>query len=189
MFVNNVADDTLEKSWFVMRVTYQRELKAKEILDKLGIESFVPTKRVRKTTKEGFKIWSTESVIHNYIFINTYKEKLNELKRYEIPWLRYVMKNRSEAQKQPLIVPERQMQSFIAIAGNEKEKIMYLDSEEVDLTCGDKVRILSGPFEGAEGTFMKVQNRGGKRVVVKIEGIIAVATTTLPGSFVEKIEN
>ncbi len=30
------------KIWFPMRVTYQREMKVKSELDKLGIESFVP---------------------------------------------------------------------------------------------------------------------------------------------------
>ena len=30
------------KTWFPMRVTYQREMKVKAELDRLGIENFVP---------------------------------------------------------------------------------------------------------------------------------------------------
>ncbi len=172
-----------------MRVTYQRELKVKERLDQLGIDNFVPMRRVRKTTKEGTRIWQVESAIHNYIFIKTDKNTISELKRLEIPWLRYVMRREGDFVKGPLTVPERQMLSFIAIAGNENEKILYLNSEEINLSRGDKVRILSGPFEGAEGTFMKVHNGRGKRVVVKIEGVVAVATTIIPSVLVEKIDS
>ena len=32
------------KTWFPMRVTYQREMKVKRELDRLGIENFMPMK-------------------------------------------------------------------------------------------------------------------------------------------------
>ena len=34
--------------WYVLRVTYQRELSTKEYLDKLNIENFVPVRVVRR---------------------------------------------------------------------------------------------------------------------------------------------
>ena len=36
--------------WYVLRVTYQRELSTKEYLDKLNIENFVPVRVVRQGT-------------------------------------------------------------------------------------------------------------------------------------------
>ena len=52
-----------------------------------------------------------------------------------------------------------------------------------------KVRVLAGPFEGVEGTFMRVVNgKREKRVVVKIAGVVAIATASLPISLVEKID-
>ena len=86
-------------------------------------------------------------------------------------------------------VPERQMKNFIAIAGTEDERVMFLNPEEVDLSKGDKVRVLGGPFEGVEGHFMRVINgKREKRVVVKITGVAAIATASLPVSLVEKID-
>ena len=38
------------KSWFPMRVTYQREMKVKAELDRLGIENFVPLRYVMDRT-------------------------------------------------------------------------------------------------------------------------------------------
>ncbi|MEG2065146.1 MAG: transcription termination/antitermination NusG family protein, partial [Alistipes sp.] len=62
-----------ELRWYVLRVTYQRELPSKERLDKLGVESFVPTRMVRRTGRLGRFVWICEAVVHNYIFIHTAK--------------------------------------------------------------------------------------------------------------------
>ena len=58
----------------------------------------------------------------------------------------------------------------------------------IDLKKGDRVRIMTGPFEGVEGIYIKMPNRHEKRVVIKIEGIAAVATVALNASDVEKLE-
>ena len=47
---------------------------------------------------------------------------------------------------------------------------------------------MTGPFEGVEGIYIKMPNRHEKRVVIKIEGIAAVATVALNASDVEKLE-
>ena len=58
----------------------------------------------------------------------------------------------------------------------------------IDLRRGDRVRVLTGPFEGVEGIYIKMPNRHEKRVVIKIEGIAAVATLALNAADVEKLE-
>ena len=50
-----------EKKWFAMRVTYQRELIAKEKLDSIGIESFVPTLRIKRADKSGQPVGESRS--------------------------------------------------------------------------------------------------------------------------------
>lgn len=177
-----------DEYWFVLRVTYQRELSSKEKLDKLGITNFVPSCLVRRKGKAGRFVWETEVAIHNYIFVRTTAAILKTLKQDKLPWLRYVMRKRTDGSVYPQIVPDNQMNSFIAVAGNSKERGLFLDPDTIDLTKGDRVRILAGPFEGVEGVFIRVRSKHEKRVVVKIDGITAVATTSLPGLLVEKIE-
>ena len=46
-------------------------------------------------------------------------------------------------------------------------------------------RVTGGPFKGAEGYIKRI--RGNRRLVVALEGIIAVATTYIPGRFLEKM--
>ena len=79
------------------------------------------------------------------------------------------------------------MLDFIAVAGSDDDRIEFISEEQLHLTQGDRVRILSGPFEGVEGIFMKLNNKRGRCVVIKIEGVTAVATASIPAILVEKI--
>lgn len=178
---------TNEKQWFVLRVTYQRELIAQEKLQAIGIDSFVPVKRIKSTNKLGHTVWKRVAALHNYIFVNSTREKIDCIKREYIPWLRYVISPNREDTTKIMTVPTKQMESFIAIAGNENERILYLNPDELNLTNGDRVRILDGPFKGTEGILIKIERRREKRVVVKIDGVAAVATTTIPQILIEKI--
>ena len=77
------------------------------------------------------------------------------------------------------------MENFIKVAGTYEERLIYLDAEPGDFTRGERVRIIGGMFAGAEGVFVRF--KGDRRVVVNIEGIIAVATTFVHPSMIEKI--
>lgn len=173
--------------WFVLRVTYQREMMAKEVLDSLNIANFLPTEKVRRRTPQGKYVTVVQPAIHNYLFVHTTKDVVDDLKQFRLPYLRYVMTTDSGV-RNILTVPDYQMENFIAIAGNEDEQAEFLNIEDLRFSQGDKVRILGGPFAGVEGIYMRTSNTRSKRVVVQVAGMFAVATTTLPLSMVEKIE-
>lgn len=175
-----------ESAWYVLRVTYQREMQAHLKLMDMGIESYVPTQR-KKIVRGGRTTYRTVSALHNYLFVRATLGEIKHIKELYIPYLRFMMGHDENGTRCPQCVPEDQMRHFIAITGSENEMIKYLDPETVDLTKGDRVRILAGPFEGVEGTFMKIAARNEKRVVVKIEGITAVATAAIPAALVERI--
>ncbi len=177
---------TKQNEWYVLRVTYQRELAAHKLLDDNGITNFVPTILVRRNGRDGKFKWERKAAIHNYVFVHADKTTIQSLKTNLIPYLRYVMTS-VNGQSRIQTVPEWQMRNFIAVAGNAHERALFLDPLEVNLSRGDSVRITGGPFEGVEGTFISVRNEKEKRVVVKIEGIAAVATTVIPASLVEKL--
>ena len=50
---------------------------------------------------------------------------------------------------------------------------------------GQKVRITDGVFKGVIGEFVRI--RHDRRVVVNIEGVMAIATTFIPPSLVEPV--
>ena len=174
-------------AWYVLRVTYQREITASKALEELQIEHYVPTIRTRIRNEKGVSIgWKTEPLVHNYIFVHDSYENILKLKQSKLDYLRFMMgKDDAGLLNIPQYVPDRQMNDFIKVVRTMGFKPVDVN---IDLRKGDRVRVLTGPFEGVEGVFVKMPTRHEKRVVIKIEGVAAVATMALNASDVEKIE-
>lgn len=176
-----------EVAWYVLRVTYQREITASKALEELQIEHYVPTIRTRIRNEKGVSIgWKTEPLVHNYIFIHDSYENILKLKQGKLDYLRFIMgKGKDGLLSEAQFVPDKQMADFMKVVRTMGSKPV---DPNIDLRKGDKVRILTGPFEGVEGVYVRMPNRHEKRVVVQIEGIAAVATVALNASDVEKLE-
>ena len=67
----------------------------------------------------------------------------------------------------------------------EPDPLGHLPEAPAELRRGDRVRVTEGVFKGAEGYIRRV--KGNRRLIVSIEGVVAVATTYIPGCFLEKI--
>ena len=169
------------KEWFAIRVTFNREMKVKDDLDARGIENFIPMKYVMGV-RRGRRVKKLVPTIHNLIFFHIEPSLMKEYKAQTHLPIRYIM---NPATRKPVIIPKAEMDNFIAVAGTYDEQLVYLSPDTKGLTRGDRVRILGGPFEGAEGVLKRV--KGNSRVVVSIEGIVAVATTVIHPSLIEKI--
>lgn len=182
--VSAVAAIAEREEWYVMRVTYQRELAARERLSDMGIDSFVPTHKVRKPKRGGGYTLSEVSRLHNYIFIHTTPSMLQHIKQHSIPYLRFMMAKGEDGSQEKQFVPHAEMENFIAICRSEEGRIL---AESENLHLGDRVRILVGPLCGVEGYYAGAASRGGRRVVVRIEGVAAVATGLYAASQVEKL--
>ena len=183
--MNNIKKNAV--AWYVLRVTYQREITASKALEELQIEHYVPTIRTRIRNDKGVSIgWKTEPLVHNYIFIHDSYENILKIKQGKLDYLRFMMgKDESGMLSMPQYVPDKQMADFMKVVRTMGSKPV---DPNVDLKKGDHVRVLTGPFEGVEGIYIKMPNRHEKRVVIKILGVAAVATMALNASDVEKLE-
>lgn len=182
--------------WYVLLVAYRTELKIKELMRELGqVEAFVPMRRIRKRDKQGRFCYVEKIALNNYVFVHTTQKRLLQLKA-EHPFkldfnfmLRDVYEGMNKVGRTPVIVPREQMLNFIAIAGNQQERVQFLDAQKIDWKVGQRVRVVAGPFAGVEGIYLSTTRKHERRVVVQLEGIAAVATTALPSQLVEKIED
>ena len=148
--------------WYAVRVTYSRELFFKEYLDAAGIENYIPMRYEYVVRKER-RLRKLVPAVHNLVFVRSTRERMDEIKNK----------------------PDSQMRSFIAVSGTYDQAVLYLEPTELNLSQGTRVRITGGIFEGVEGVFVRV--RHDRRVVVNIEGVMAVATTFVHASLVEEI--
>ncbi|WP_455587284.1 UpxY family transcription antiterminator [Bacteroides sp.] len=174
--------------WYPLRVTYSRELLLKEVLDTEKIENFIPMHYECVKAKGGdtSKKRKLVPVVHNLIFVRSSLKCIERIKRSVAPLLvvRYIFDRETRL---PLVVPDTQMRSFIAVSGNYEEQVVYLDPAANDLQKGDPVRITGGVFDGVEGIVIRV--KGDRRVVVCIQGVMAVATAYIHPSLIKKIED
>jgi transcription antitermination factor NusG len=170
-----------KKLWYAIRVTYNRELKVKADLDARGITNFVPM-QYRREERKGVMVKRLVPSVHNLIFINLTPSEMTDYKRSTDLPIRYIMNRET---RKPITVPDREMESFIKVAGTYEEKLIYLNPEPGDFSKGERVRIIGGDFEGAEGIFVRV--KGDRRVLINVQGVVAVATTYVHPSMIEKI--
>lgn len=169
--------------WWAMSAPYQRELKAKAALDKLGIENFVPMRYQAVRKRTGSMSRELLPAIHNLIFVRGSKPCVSQAKK-DILWLQWLTRP-EDGKNVPVTVPDKDMEQFIAVTNTYNEHLIYIQPDEIDLRKGTPVRILGGPFNGFEGTFIKVKGSRKKRVVVMLKGIVGVAMAEITPDLLE----
>lgn len=180
------AEDDSRILWFAMSAPYRRELKARDYLQAKGVECFIPMVPTILQKRNGVKSRQLVPAIHNLIFVHTSKSIIQELKR-GVDYLQYRTTPKN-GKNIPIIVPDKQMQQFIAVTQAAGEELTYLRPEEVDIEKGAKVRIHGGAFDGTEGIFVKIHGKRNPRVVLLIQGIAAVAMAEISAEYIEVIK-
>ena len=163
------------KTWFPMRVTYQREMKVKAELDRLGNDGDMELRRV------------LVPAISNLIFVRSTQNRVSELKRTNevLEPLRYMMDRTASCEHTIMTVADREMENFMRVASRTDDSVMFLDEETVVGKKGKRVEIMGGAFEGVTGVIRRVKRC--KRVVVEIEGVASVAIAWVPAGMLKEI--
>ena len=175
------------KAWFPMRVTYQREMKVKAELDRLGIENFIPmTYRVVVADTDNPRR-ELVPAISNLIFVRSTQERLSELKQSNevLEPLRYMMDHTASREHAIMTVVDKEMENFIRVASRTDDSVMFLDADTVVGKEGKRVEIMGGVFEGVSGVIRRVKRC--KRVVVELEGIASVAIAFVPAVLLKEL--
>ena len=152
-------------SWFALRATYSRELKVQDELRARGVRTFVPM------------MWKEKKLIpavNNLVFVYWTRSELDAYIRSfadERP-VNYYWDRTTNA---PIIVPQKAMEDFIAVASSLDEDLIYLTEISDKLREGMSVKVKDGPFKGVEGKVVRI--RKSRRVLVELPGMLAVAST------------
>lgn len=169
------------QAWFAIRVTYSREMLVKSYLDGIGIENYIPMHTAERTYNgTSRKVW--EPLVHNLIFVRTSAGELKRIKSESALPIRYIMNRETNT---PTVIPEREMQDFIAVVATLNEHVEIVPPEAVDLSSGDRVRITDGPFKGIMGVY--IRHKGHSKVAVAIRDIATALTAYVPAKFIEKL--
>lgn len=179
-----------ESHWYVLRTTYGRERKAYEYIIAHGGIAFHPTVSVVREIN-GKRTRVSESRLPNIFFAYGTEEEIKSFvyDNVNLPFLRFYYRHfhsGSQVEKEPMIVPDRQMDNLRLICRTDAEDIVVSAGEVEKFQSGQHVRITEGKFKGITGIVARYM--GQQRVGIVIDGLLTVATAYIPSAFVEKVE-
>lgn len=199
-----------EKHWYAMKVFYNKVFEMEDLLEAYHIESFIAVQREeqkgrahslaarklagdkdrigrRKFIQAGPMIFKRNPIVSSLMFIHADDSQLafvsDRLFDKELQKAHGFIYKSADG-KGYAVIPDIQMESFklaIAAWSNGWEVL----ESGVPIEKGDKVRVVDGPLKGAEGYIKRIGKN--KRLLVCIEGVIAVATSYIPRQFLEKV--
>lgn len=170
--------------WYVLRVSYSRELKIKAQLDKRGIKAFVPM-MWRKNVKAGKTEKKLVPAVGNLCFVRWTRPEIDDFIRSygENSPVHYYW---DRTASRPMTVPDKAMEDFITVASTMDEDLVYLTEISDKLREGQKVRVKSGSFAGITGKIIRI--RKSRRIMVELPGMLAVASTYVRPENIEILE-
>lgn len=173
--------------WYVLRATYGRVNASYEYLAQKGIEVYHPTIFVyrmvngkRKRLEESrlpniFFAQSTEEILKTYVFDNV-----------NLPHLRFYYRYAglgNERTKEPLIVPDRQMESLKIICGHKEADNVVVPNDKHQFDKGETVIVTDGDFKGVIGKVARYCKQ--LRVGVIIDSFLTIATAYVPRGYLK----
>lgn len=177
--------------WYALRTTYGREKKAFDYIIANNGAAFWPTITVVKRDANGKKSAVLESRIPNILFAYGTEEEITNFvyDNVHLPFLRFYYQHHhtgNVVQKEPLIVPDKQMESLKIICNANAEDIKIVPDDMNKFQKGQLVKVINGSFRGVVGRVARWQ--GQQRIGVIIDGLLTVSTAYVPSAFIESVD-
>lgn len=179
--------------WFMFRITYSR---ARQLYDELkdkqdGYLVWFPCEK-HITYSQGRKYEELVPMFKGNLFIfSTFQQALSLTRRGGgHDWVDFVYDrtSRNDAGRlQPLLIPFRQMCSFVRAANVMHPWAHIVSEEDIRFRPGGLVRITDGPFRDVIGRVARVS--GQTRVVVTIKGVGHYSTAYISCRFLEPYDD
>jgi len=193
-------------AWYAVKVFYNKVFEIEEELSSRGIESYIP---VQKVEIKGLKYlhFKREMALHpgepmdtRYLFEEPYLyQRVPVVKsllffrcqRSEVKQIRDLLGERGFIYKTAdwqhyAVIPDREMEIFKLVASSGESGLEFFAEDDITrYKQGSRVRVIDGPLKGAEGYIKRIKKN--RRLLVAIEGVIAVATSYIPPENLEII--
>jgi transcription termination/antitermination protein NusG len=166
----------VEKQWFVFYTKSRHEKKVKELLERSGVEVFLPMQKVMRQWSDRKKKVEVP-LFNSYIFARVFEHQVNDI--LQTPGISWVIRHNG---KPAVLRPHEYniIQRFITSG-------LFLETQGIDdsLEAGDKAEVVDGPLAGISGTLSGSANH--QKLHVILEGINQVIRVAIPGNLLKKI--
>ena len=193
-------------NWYALKVFFGKVFEYEARLGDMDLETYIPVRkdllkgeehmralrrlatpddrrRDNQFEQVGPLIYKRVPVVSSLLFVRAPKDRLKEIETC-IKDKGFIYKT---ADRETFaVIPDKQMAMFQLVCSSGAEGLdFFADDDLTRYKAGDKVRVLEGPLKGAEGYIKRI--RKDRRLLVSIEGFIAVATSFIPPQFLEKV--
>ena len=200
---------TMEESklnWYALKVFYGKVFDIEAKLADMDLETYIPVRkdllkgeehmralrrlatpddrrRDNQFVQAGPLIYKRVPIVTSLLFVRAPKERVKEIED-TVKDKGFIY--RTADRKGEAVIPDKQMAMFQLVCSSGAEGLeFFADDDMTRYRTGDRVRVLEGPLQGAEGYIKRI--RKDRRLLVAIEGFIAVATSFIPPQFLEKV--
>ena len=197
--------------WYALKVFYNKVFEMEDLLAAMGMETFLAVEKVQlkgaehlrarkiiskaepvtdpRFVLEGPVIYQRKPCVTSLIFVKTDPEgilRVDELFREGGSQGRPKGFIYRSTDKTFCEIPASQMAAFRLVVESGDSGLEFFSANDFTrFRKGSKVRVKDGPFKGAEGYIKRI--RRNRRLLVCIEGVIAVATSYIPPQNLEII--
>jgi len=198
--------EEIKRNWYALKVFYNKVFEIEALLGEMDLETYIPVRKVQlkgedhlraarrlatlddtrrdnQFFQEGPVIFKRVPVVSSLLFVRAPEERVPEI--VGVVYGRGFLYRMADG-KRPSVIPDKQMAMFQMVCSSGADGLEFFSDEDMTrYKQGDKVRVLEGPLKGAEGYIKRI--RKDRRLLVAIEGFIAVATSFIPPQFLEKV--
>ena len=206
-------EEVQQLNWYALKIFFNKVFEIEELLEEMDVETYLPVQKKelkgqervlaarrldqnpekpdRRYLRQGPQIFQRKPILSSLIFVRTDARTIvkvgEELKGD--PEINRPMGfvYRTADWKEYSVIPEHQMKVFRMVVESGAEGLEFFADDDITrFHLGDKVRVKEGPLKGAEGYIRRI--RKNRRLLVSIEGVIAVATSYIPPENLEKVQ-
>ncbi|MDO4165055.1 MAG: UpxY family transcription antiterminator [Bacteroides sp.] len=167
-----------QTQWFVMRDLKRSNAKlpAYKMLMEEKIELFVPMKW-QLVIRAGKRVRMEVPFMQDLLFVRDTRLHLTPIVdrtlTLQYRWLKGTY-------REPMVVPDKEMERFIFAARSSSEPKYYLPEEITPEMYGRKILIVGGQLDGYEGYLLTTRGSKVKRLLVELQGFLAVGVEVNP---------
>lgn len=173
-------ENNREIFWFALRVFKNIPALVDEF-SRMGWETFRAF--TVEETFEGTRIVRKEvPLVKNLLFVKCPIKELVNFKYLNNEWFMYYRNIEGTA---PGPVKDQEMKAFMLVTSVRDGNLRVLGEDRPEYHQGDRVRVVMGPYKGAEGYVKRI--RRSRELLVCVEGVTVVVVSKIPPEYLEKI--
>ena len=192
--------------WYALKIFYNRVFEMESLFNAMGLESYIAVELVHlkgddhiraqiiladpdnprrgRYVAKGPELFERRPMVASLMFVHDTPEHVKLLNK-ELEGKGFVYRNAET--RAAVAIPDRQMTTFRLVTDSGVTGLeFYADDDITRFRQGEKVRVVEGPLKGAEGYIKRIKRN--RRLLVAIEGVIAVATSYIPPQFLAPVK-